>query len=255
MRSFLQPIHLRRVALILLIGWVTPLMGTLGVSIIFAGGLADSSKHGKVNKEVTTALFPQESGGNEEDKTLQIAEQGSEAINNDHQGQAETSSGAWSSPSPTQVQGYGDPTGNSAPTTGGNQATTPAGEVNQERNAHQPDEGQVYLLARVINAEARGEPFEGQVAVGAVLVNRLRDPKFPSNLWGIIFDKGEFCTVRDGQVWLAPNNEAYRAARLALSGWDPSYGARFFYNPAKTTSKWIWSRPITTKIGNHVFAR
>lgn len=112
----------------------------------------------------------------------------------------------------------------------------------------------VYLLARVIHAEGRGEPFEGQVAIGAVLLNRLRDPRFPKTLQQIIFKQGEFCTVRDGQIWLSPNAESIRAAKLAVSGWDPTGGALYFYNPAKTTSRWIWNRPITNHIGKHVFA-
>ena len=111
-----------------------------------------------------------------------------------------------------------------------------------------------YLLARIIYAEARGEPFEGQVAVGAVLLNRLKDSRFPNTLEQIIFKKGEFCTVRDGQIWKTPNQQALRAAELAISGWDPTNGALYFYNPAKTTSRWIWSRPTVNKIGNHTFA-
>ncbi len=112
----------------------------------------------------------------------------------------------------------------------------------------------LYLLARVINAEARGESLQGQVAVGAVLLNRLNNPKFPKSLNKIIFKQGEFCTVRDGQIWLNPSPQALKAARLAMSGWDPTGGAVYFYNPAKTSSKWIWSRPVTTKIGQHIFA-
>ncbi|NLW47404.1 MAG: spore cortex-lytic enzyme [Firmicutes bacterium] len=112
----------------------------------------------------------------------------------------------------------------------------------------------LYLLARVIYAESRGEPIQGQVAVGAVLLNRLKDKRFPKNLSQIIFKKGEFCTVRDGQIWKTPDQEAIKAARLAVAGWDPTDGALYFYNPAKTTSRWIWSRPVVNKIGNHIFA-
>ncbi len=112
----------------------------------------------------------------------------------------------------------------------------------------------IYLLARVIHAEARGEPFQGQVAVGAVLLNRLKDSRFPKSLSQIIFKKGEFCTVRDGQIWKNPSQEAIKAARLAAAGWDPTDGALYFYNPAKTTSRWIWSRPVVNQIGNHIFA-
>lgn len=111
------------------------------------------------------------------------------------------------------------------------------------------------ILARVIYAESRGEPFSGQVAVGAVILNRLRNPAFPSTIEGIVYKRGEFCTVRDGQINLRPDAEAFRAAELAVKGWDPSGGALYFYNPAKTTSRWIWSRQVTVKIGRHVFAR
>lgn len=112
----------------------------------------------------------------------------------------------------------------------------------------------LYLLARIIYAESRGEPIQGQVGVGAVLLNRLKDSRFPKSLSGIIFKQGEFCTVRDGQIWKTPNQEAIKAAHLAVAGWDPTGGALYFYNPAKTTSRWIWSRPIVNKIGNHIFA-
>lgn len=112
----------------------------------------------------------------------------------------------------------------------------------------------INLLARVIYAESRGEPFKGQVAVGAVLLNRLEDSRFPKDLSQIIFKQGEFCTVRDGQIWNTPNQQAYQAAHLAAAGWDPTGGALYFYNPAKTTSHWIWSRPIVNQIGNHIFA-
>lgn len=112
----------------------------------------------------------------------------------------------------------------------------------------------LYLLARVIYAESRGEPFQGQVGVGAVLLNRLKDSRFPKSLSQIVFKQGEFCTVRDGQIWKTPSQEAIKAARLAAAGWDPTGGALYFYNPAKTTSRWIWSRPVVNKIGNHIFA-
>ncbi len=120
--------------------------------------------------------------------------------------------------------------------------------------AHSLSPADLQLLARVIYAESRGEPFEGQVAVGAVLLNRLNDSRFPRTLSQIIFKQGEFCTVRDGQIWNTPNQEAIKAAKLAVAGWDPTGGAVYFYNPAKTTSRWIWSRVVTNKIGNHIFA-
>lgn len=131
-----------------------------------------------------------------------------------------------------------------------NVKTTPAKPYQPKSNSNID----IYLLARVIHAESRGEPFEGQVAVGAVLMNRLKDSRFPKNLSQIIFKRGEFCTVRDGQIWQNPSQEAIKAARLAAAGWDPTGGALYFYNPAKTTSRWIWSRPVVNRIGNHIFA-
>ncbi len=113
----------------------------------------------------------------------------------------------------------------------------------------------IYLMARLIHAEARGEPFTGQVAVGAVLVNRLKSGIFPDSIERIIFSSGEFCTVRDGQIYMTPDARAIRAARIAASGWDPTDGALYFYNPAKSTSRWIFTRDVITRIGNHLFAK
>lgn len=112
-----------------------------------------------------------------------------------------------------------------------------------------------YLLAKIIYAEARGESFEGQVAVGAVILNRLKDPRFPKTIAGIIFQPYAFTAVMDGQFYMEPDEEAYRAADAALGGWDPTGGALYYYNPAKATSPWIWSRTIITQIGDHIFAR
>lgn len=111
------------------------------------------------------------------------------------------------------------------------------------------------LLARVISAEARGEPYEGQVAVAAVILNRVQDPRFPNSLAGVVYQTHAFESVSNGQIYLAPTASAWRAARNALNGWDPSGGAVFFWNPSKPVTKWIWSRPIIKRIGNHVFAR
>jgi len=114
---------------------------------------------------------------------------------------------------------------------------------------------QLELLARVIAAEAQGEPFEGQVAVGAVILNRVNDPRFPNTLSGVIYQPHAFESVTNGLIWRrTPTEEAYRAARAALNGWDPTYGAVFFWNPSKPVSPWIWTRQIVARIGNHVFA-
>ena len=112
----------------------------------------------------------------------------------------------------------------------------------------------VYLLARAVHAEARGEPYIGKVAVAAVILNRVKHPDFPNTIAGVIYQPLAFTAVADGQINLAPDEEAIRAARDALNVWDPTYGAIFYYNPAKTTSKWIWSRPVHIVIGNHRFA-
>ncbi len=111
------------------------------------------------------------------------------------------------------------------------------------------------LLARAIHAEARGEVFEGKVAVGAVILNRLNDPAFPKTIRDIIFQPRAFTAVDDGQINLTPDKEAYRAAKEAVNGADPSMGAVYYWNPEAATSEWIWSRPIIKQIGNHVFAR
>jgi len=116
-------------------------------------------------------------------------------------------------------------------------------------------EHNVQLLARLINSEARGEPFTGQVAVGAVVLNRVKHPSFPNTIAGVIYQPGAFTAITDGQWYSQMSDSAYRAARYALNGWDPSYGAIYYYNPAKTTNKWIYSRPVTLRIGLHVFAK
>ena len=109
------------------------------------------------------------------------------------------------------------------------------------------------LLARVIYGEARGEPYTGQVAVGAVVLNRVRSSSFPNTISGVVYQSGAFDAVRDGQINLKPNSTAKKAAQDALNGWDPSYGAVYYFNPATATNKWIWSRPMTVTIGNHRF--
>lgn len=114
---------------------------------------------------------------------------------------------------------------------------------------------EVYLLARAIYGEARGEPYIGQVAVGAVILNRIDDPLFPKTIAGVVYEPGAFSAVSDGQINAAPNTEALRAAEDAVNGWDPSGGALYYYNPEKASSAWIWQRPVIKVIGRHVFAR
>lgn len=111
-----------------------------------------------------------------------------------------------------------------------------------------------YLLAKVIYAEARGESYTGQVAIGAVVLNRVEDSRFPNTIAGVIYQPWAFTAVNDGQINLEPNATAYQAADDALNGWDPTYGCVYYYNPATATSSWIWSTKKVTQIGNHVFA-
>lgn len=110
------------------------------------------------------------------------------------------------------------------------------------------------LLTRVIYGEARGEDFEGQVAVGAVVLNRLKDPRFPKTMRDIIYQAGAFTAVKDKQIHLDPDDEAYKAAEAALSGLDPTNGAIYYYNPRIATDRWIKSRPVIKRIGNHTFS-
>lgn len=113
--------------------------------------------------------------------------------------------------------------------------------------------GDVYLLARIIYGEARGEPYKGQVAIAAVVLNRVESSSFPNTIAGVIYQSGAFDAVSDGQINLAPDQTAVKAARDALNGWDPTNGCLFYYNPATATSRWMLSRPILLRIGNHAF--
>ena len=112
----------------------------------------------------------------------------------------------------------------------------------------------VYLLAKTIHAEGRGEPYTGQVAIGAVILNRVRSASFPNTISGVVYQKGAFTAVDDGQINLTPNETAMKAAKDAMNGWDPSGGALYYYNPAVATSSWIFDRQTVTVIGKHVFA-
>lgn len=111
------------------------------------------------------------------------------------------------------------------------------------------------LLSRLIYAEARGEPYEGQVAVGAVVLNRVKSSSFPNTVAGVIYQPGAFSVVNDGQINLTPNSTAKSAAQDAINGWDPSYGSIYYFNPNTATSAWIWSRPYVRTIGKHRFCK
>ena len=128
--------------------------------------------------------------------------------------------------------------------------------TDKKAKAVSPSSSDVQLLARCVNGEARGEPYTGQVAVAAVILNRVKHPSFPNTIPAVIYQPGAFTATVDGQinVPIDPNSTVYKACQDALNGWDPSGGAIYYYNPAKTTNKWIWSRPIITVIGRHNFA-
>ncbi len=112
---------------------------------------------------------------------------------------------------------------------------------------------ELALLARIISAESRGEPYVGQVAVGAVILNRVKHPSFPNTIAGVVYQKGAFTAVVDGQFDQPVASSAYKAAQDAMNGWDPTGGAIYYYNPKTATSAWIRTRPVITTIGNHVF--
>lgn len=111
------------------------------------------------------------------------------------------------------------------------------------------------LISRFVHAEARGEPYKGQVAVAAVILNRVKDSRFPNTVSGVVYQSGAFTCVSDGQINLSPDETSKKAAQDAMNGWDPSYGAIYYFNPNTATSKWIWSRPLTITIGNHRFCK
>jgi N-acetylmuramoyl-L-alanine amidase len=111
------------------------------------------------------------------------------------------------------------------------------------------------MMANAVYGESRGEPYVGQVAVAAVIINRVKSSKFPNTATGVIFQPGAFTAVSDGQIWLTPNANAIKAVKDAMSGWDPSDGCLYYFNPDTATSKWIWSRPQVKTIGKHIFCR
>ena len=126
---------------------------------------------------------------------------------------------------------------------------------NSSSSSSSSNSSNVNLLARLIYGEARGEPYTGQVAVGAVVMNRVKSSSFPNTISGVIYQSGAFDAVRDGQINLSPNSTAIKAAQDAINGWDPSYGAVYYFNPSTATNKWIWSRPMTITIGRHRFCK
>ena len=136
-------------------------------------------------------------------------------------------------------------------TSGGGSNSGSIGSGNVSGNISESDRN---LLARCVYAESRGEPYSGQVAVAAVVLNRVRSSKFPNTIYGVIYQKNAFTAVNDGQINLTPNQTAYNAVADALGGWDPTGGCLYYYNPATATSSWIWSLTVHIKIGKHNFA-
>lgn len=122
-------------------------------------------------------------------------------------------------------------------------------------SAKQYSDKDLKIMANAVYGEARGEPYIGQVAVAAVILNRVENSAFPNTPSGVIFEPGAFTAVADGQIWLTPNETAKKAVRDALAGWDPSGGAIYYFNPDTATSAWIWSRPQIKKIGKHIFCK
>ena len=132
----------------------------------------------------------------------------------------------------------------------GNSSSSSSGNSSSSTNSND-----LNLLSRLVYGEARGEPYTGQVAVAAVVLNRVKHSSFPNTIAGVIYQSGAFDVVADGQINLTPNETAKKAAQDALNGWDPSNGAIYYFNPSTATNKWIWSRPMTVTIGKHRFCK
>lgn len=115
----------------------------------------------------------------------------------------------------------------------------------------------IQLMARAINGEARGEPYEGQVAVGSVILNRVKSSQFPNTIAGVIYQTGAFTAVSDGQINspIGEGSTVYKAAQDAMNGWDPTGGCIYYFNPNTATNQWIWSRPLVKTIGKHRFCK
>ena len=111
------------------------------------------------------------------------------------------------------------------------------------------------LLSKVVYSESRGEPYTGQVAVAAIVLNRVKSSSFPNTVAGVVYQRGAFDAVSDGQINLTPDSTSRKAAQDAMNGWDPTYGCIYYFNPATATSKWIWSRPQVVRIGKHIFCK
>jgi N-acetylmuramoyl-L-alanine amidase len=146
------------------------------------------------------------------------------------------------------------PTEADKPKSGGSGSAATGGTGSSKlAKAHNVSENDIRLMANAVYGESRGEPYEGQVAVAAVILNRVKSPNFPDTVSGVIFQPGAFTAVSDGQIWLTPNETARKAVIDAVNGWDPTGGCLYYFNPATATNKWIWSRPQVKRIGKHIF--
>ncbi|WP_336772224.1 spore cortex-lytic enzyme [Paenibacillus sp. MMO-58] len=144
--------------------------------------------------------------------------------------------------------GGSDNSNNSGSNSGSSGGSTPSKSNNLGLS-----ESDLKIMANAVYGESRGEPYEGQVAVAAVILNRLKSPSFPNTISGVIFQPLAFTAVADGQIWLTPNETARKAVQDAINGWDPTGGCTYYFNPETATSKWIWSRPQVKTIGKHIF--
>ncbi|ULL17277.1 spore cortex-lytic enzyme [Paenibacillus sp. H1-7] len=158
-------------------------------------------------------------------------------------------------PSTGAGAGAGAGAGGGAAAGGGGQAEQPPANNLSPSNHLGLSEEDINIMANAVYGESRGEPYIGQVAVAAVILNRVKSPSFPNTATGVIFQPGAFTAVADGQIWLTPNETAKRAVRDAINGQDPSGGCLYYFNPVTATSKWIWTRPQVKQIGKHIFCK
>jgi len=203
------------------------IIGILSISLIFASSIETLSKYGSRGNEVTQIQTKLKRWGYYKGSVDGIF--GSQTL----------SAVRWfQSKNGLQVDGIAGP-----------KTLTAMGITNSSNSSSSStSNSDVNLLAKAIHGEARGEPYNGMVAVGAVILNRVKNPNFPNTIAGVIYQPGAFTAVSDGQINLTPNAQSISAARDALNGWDPSNGAIYYFNPNTATNKWIWSRPVTLVI-------
>jgi N-acetylmuramoyl-L-alanine amidase len=157
-----------------------------------------------------------------------------------------------------KVTNYGNGQANKSANTNNNSSTSASSAPKKPTAVNSPQgysQNDIQLMSNAVYGEARGEPYIGQVAVAAVILNRVQSASFPNTVAGVIFQPGAFTAVSDGQIWLTPNPQAKKAVMDAISGWDPTGSALYYFNPATATSPWIWNRPQIKKIGKHIFCK